>query len=162
MRAVVGLLVLGTLFLLAATWQSRTTKRLQTKREREHGVPARNADAVPDGWSTLVVGRPSGSEPFEQPPGEASSSASSASTTVDDGTLSEQLDEPPYRPDFSYTVRSGDILGRICSQHYDTARPWIVNAVAAYNGLASPDDLREGQELLLPDVDFLQAERDQR
>src|SRR5688572_15181570 len=62
MRALLGLLLLGGLFLSAATWQGRTTERLREQRELEFGVPkdAESRRAGRAGWSELVLGRPSG------------------------------------------------------------------------------------------------------
>jgi len=154
MRAILGLLILGALFLMAATWQSRWTEKLQAQREREFGVPAA-VEEVPDGWSTLVIGRPSGADPFSVPQSEA---YEPIEPRVEDEEPFVPWDALPARPDFSYTVRSGDILGRICANHYDSSKPWLVDAVARYNGINS-DSLRVGMELLLPDYELLLEER---
>jgi nucleoid-associated protein YgaU len=52
-------------------------------------------------------------------------------------------------------VRGGQSLSVICQQHYGSARPGIVKALATYNGLSSPDKIRKGQTLHLPGIDKL-------
>jgi len=58
--------------------------------------------------------------------------------------------------EFVYSVKSGDVLSVICSDYYGSRRgPFanlaqLVDAVAAYNDLASPDALRAGKTIRLP------------
>jgi len=147
MRVLLGLAVLLSLFAMAASWQGRWTDGLRRARDTEHGAPSQAA-ASGAGWTTLVVGLPSGAEPVE--PIEI------------DVPAAEPVPREPEGPvgfvgDFEYVVRSGDILGRICNAHYSTSAREVVAAVAAYNGLASPDQIRVGQVLSLPDQSRLAA-----
>jgi hypothetical protein len=136
MRTLIGLFLLGALFLAAAGWQHRLTDRLRDERSRKYGVPTRE-ELERGEWSQLVLGRPSGAAPLPR---------------------ERAARRPP--PNREHTVARGEILGRICQSYYDTARPRVVEAVAAYNDLASANDIREGQVLLLPDLELLFPERD--
>lgn len=148
MRIIIGLLILGSLFLMAALWQQRITDGYNQERRLRHGMPA-SQDMRGEGWARLVLGRPSGEPslqvpedltPMTPPPGEAQPSAP----------------PPEYPPDYEYVVSAGDVLGRICQAHYDSAHPLVqvVDAVAAYNDLRA-NNIREGQVLLLPDLGIL-------
>jgi len=145
-RALLGVLLLGGLFLLAATWQRGQTARLRAERSQRYGVPAAGG-SLRDGWSTLVLGGASGAPPLARPeaPGPAAEEPP------------PEEDEPPipYQPDYRYEVQPGDVLGTICKLHYGTARLRLVRAVARYNELPSPDAIRAGQVLLLPDPELL-------
>lgn len=57
---------------------------------------------------------------------------------------------PPERGPIRWVVREGDTLGELCRRFYNTARPEILEAVAAFNGLDDADDIREGQPLEFP------------
>jgi len=59
-------------------------------------------------------------------------------------------------------VPRGAVLSRICQDYYGSGRPPIPQRVAEYNGLASPDDLREGQVLRLPEWETLFPEGRER
>lgn len=179
MRVVLGLLVLLTLFWMAASWQSRQTSRLRREREQVHGrivrPPSRFARealagdgfselAPPPGhssalWSTLVVGRPSGAEPRPLP----GSPEPDPVPAPEPAALPEPAGEhrpPPVEARapvaFRYRIRRGDVLGTICADFYGAERgPFenlaqLTRAVARYNALERPDDIRPGQELLLP------------
>jgi hypothetical protein len=166
MRALLGLLVLGGLFLAAATWQGRTTERLRDQRSREYGVPdADNRREVRAGWSELVLGRPSGAQPLARPasmPGPASDPGSASEVDPNAPKPRPEIvrvEEPRYAPDFEYVVRSSDVLGVICQKHYGKGRlREIVPAVAKYNDLSSADGIVAGKVLLLPDVRLLLGE----
>lgn len=147
MRVLLGLAVLLSLFAMAASWQGRWTDGLRRARDTEHGAPGQAAVSGA-GWTTLVVGLPSGADPV-------------APTEIDE-PAEERIPPEPDGPvgfvgDFEYVVRSGDVLGRICNAHYSTSAREVVAAVAAYNGLASPDQIRVGQVLSLPDQSRLAA-----
>ena len=155
MRALIGLLVLGSLFVMAASWQNRTTSQLRDRRAQRYGIPS-DSIASPEGWSRLVLGRPSGAEPLalpELPPDFR---------PVDDDSGARTAQELPspnpmlIPADFSYTVKSNDVLGTICQKHYDV-RPLarVVRAVATYNDLSSQDAIRSGDVILLPDATVL-------
>ncbi|MCP3918298.1 MAG: LysM peptidoglycan-binding domain-containing protein [bacterium] len=144
MRALLGLLVLGGIFVLAATWQDRRTAELRRQRAHRFGIPDAEAQ-VDDGWSTLVLGNPSGAEPL------APLEAAPPEDTPDPDTW----DPPAYQPDYRYVVAKNDVLGVICQRHYDSARKELVDAIAAYNELKNANDIGEGQVLLLPDEELL-------
>jgi len=161
MRALLGLLLLGGLFLSAATWQGRTTERLREQRALEFGVPKDAASRREGraGWSDLVLGRPSGQPPLPPLP------APEAPATLDPapGGAAEAsaptAGEPRYAPDFEYVIRPKDVLGVICQKHYGKGRlSKIVPAVAAYNDLPTQDAIVVGKVLLLPDVKLLLGE----
>jgi len=141
--------VLAGLFLLAAIWQRSHTEALREERAQRYGVPD-SAHPRESGWSTLVLGRPSGADPLppleggvageEPPPGEEPPTPSPT--------------PPPAEAreyDYRYEVQGGDVLGRICARHYGTSKPALVEALARYNDLESPDDIRQGDILLLPE-----------
>ena len=155
MRALIGLLILGSLFVMAASWQNRTTSQLRDRRAQRYGIPS-DSIASPAGWSRLVLGRPSGAEPLalpELPPDFR------PADDVNDGPTDPVPgpDMPALIPaDFAYTVHSNDVLGTICQKHYDV-RPLarVVRAVATYNDLSSQDAIRSGDVILLPDATVL-------
>jgi hypothetical protein len=62
MRGLLGLLILGGLCLLAANWQENLRSQALETRRLEHGIPSHEMPMVngEDGWSTLVLGTPSG------------------------------------------------------------------------------------------------------
>ena len=65
MRALLGLLVLGMLFVMAGSWQSRTTRRQHDARARSYNT---SSDTSLGGdWSRLLVGRASGADPLPVP-----------------------------------------------------------------------------------------------
>ena len=146
MRALLGLIVLGGLFLLAAGWQKGQSDAQRARREQRHGLPDPRQPRDGD-WSLLVLGASSGAEPIEgyDPPAGPGSSAPPGPS----GPLTP--DPPPYAPDYRYEVQPGDHLGGICDRHYGTSRPALVEAVSRYNELPDPDAIGAGDSLLLPD-----------
>ena len=154
MRALIGLLVLGCLFIMAASWQNRTTAELQSRRALRYAAPADAAETDMAGWSRMVFGRPSGVEPLAIPdraqriegswPGASSAGdgpETSAAAPADslgsfpDGGTSQALSgmhpvgfestvAPRYARDFEYVVQENDTLGIICQKHYEE-RPLI-------------------------------------
>lgn len=157
MRALLGLMLLGGLFLIAAGWQRGRTRDLREQREQQHGLPSlpRTASSqLGADWSLLVLGVVSGAEPI---PGSIESNpADPTDQGLNPDPLqpgSEPYTEPPlpFGPDYRYEVQAGDFLGKICDRHYGTSRHALVDAVARYNGLPSPDAVRAGDTLVLPD-----------
>lgn len=153
MRALLGILVLGGLFLAAASWQKNQTRSLRAQRRAEYGLPTDASEVHASAeWSVLVLGRPSGAPPLPgagRPRGEAAPPRQGPAPDDDAGGSAA------YARDTAYEVRSGDYLGGICGRHYGTSKPALVEAVARYNKLASPDSIRAGDRLLLPDRDLL-------
>ena len=66
MRALLGLLILAGIFALAARWQERRSGELRDERSYRYGIPAPD-ESLGEGWSTLVLGRPSGADPLPAP-----------------------------------------------------------------------------------------------
>jgi hypothetical protein len=162
MRALLGLLLLGGLFLAAATWQDRATKRLREQRAREYGVPedAESRKHARAGWSELVLGRPSGADPLARADvGAPEAPGSSPQDPPADSPPGPAKNPGRYAPDFEYVVRPNDVLGVICQKHYGKGRlREIVPAVALYNDLSSPDGIVAGKVILLPDIALLLGE----
>ncbi|MBL4770162.1 MAG: LysM peptidoglycan-binding domain-containing protein, partial [Planctomycetes bacterium] len=63
--------------------------------------------------------------------------------------------EPDIEPDVQYVVQSGDVLGTICVQRYNSAKLKVLKAVAQYNDLKDLNDLSQGQRLALPALEVL-------
>ena len=159
MRALIGLVVLGTLFVMAASWQSRMTSELRGTDPSDTTWPTRPTGE--EGWSRLVLGRPSGADPLLVVESVAPTTTFSPAG-VPRPVTSRRNRHPASAGDRVHRVRPNEVLGKICQEHYDV-RPLaaVVEAVATYNDLASPDDIREG-ELLLPDPAVLFRERARR
>ncbi len=151
MRVFLGLLVLTSLFLMAAFWQQGITRRLEAKRDLEQGWSVVTADGQ-DRWVKLVVGRPSGAEPMATPIHLQSTPTWS---TEESNPIRSEPDPPPVKPDVTYVVQSGDVLGTICQERYGTAKPKVLQAVAEYNELRDADALKLGQVLALPSLEVL-------
>ena len=167
MRVFLGLALLASLFWMAASWQSRQTARLVQQRETLLGrrgvqaAPARAAESDPSeaagspqaGWVTLVLGRASGAEPIRSAP-PLGTDLGPAPELEQDSATSPAPDAGD--PSFRYRVRPGDSLSTICRDYYGNRRgrfanlSALVQAVASHNGIASPDDIRAGAQLVLP------------
>jgi len=150
MRALIPLIVLGSLLILAGQWQGRNPGRTAAEPS-----PSRGAVTPPlgEGWSQLILGRPSGAEPLRRP----ESNRSAPLPPID----TEPLPEPTPTPsDTRYVVQPNDALGLICQAHYDV-RPLssVVAAVAEYNDLSSVHAIHSGDVLLLPDPAILFQDR---
>lgn len=166
MRVFLGLLVLTTLFLMAAFWQQGITRRLEEKREHEQGLSVLAADGE-DRWVKLVLGRPSGADPMPSPiqlqstptwPPEGDPGSEPNRPPVEPANSNDPSGanpEPSIVPDVTYVVKPGDVLGTICQERYGTARPKVLDAVATYNELTDPDALKLGQVLALPSLSVL-------
>ncbi|MFN0008455.1 MAG: hypothetical protein ACKVXR_11160 [Planctomycetota bacterium] len=178
MRLLLGILTLLTLFSAAAIWQRSWTTEARAGRE---GFPssAREPDspAVAEGWSRVVLGRPSGGELYEgrvdsglagsaTEQGEAHAVGQVHATRRD--SRETELPSPapgptpaPTQPakDTVITVQAGQTLSEICLQRYGSARRELVLALARYNRMERPDDMREGQEILLPALESLREPR---
>ena len=154
MRALLGLLLLVGTFLVASGWHGSRTRRARDARELQHGL---TSDAGSE-WSLLVLGAGSGADPI---PGALPLSHSQAPDEPVwfepslEGAPAAAPPTPRYSPDYRYIVQKGDVLGRICRQHYGTAPTSLVEAIARYNGLETPDAVRIGDAILLPDRTLL-------
>ncbi len=147
MRALIGLCVLGGLFLIATTLQTGRSRAMRREREQLHGL----GDPASD-WSLLVLGSISGAEPIpEAEPAPSSEVEAEPPWTATGGTPGDPSTPTRYAPDYRYQLQGGDTLSVICKRHYGTARVALVEAVAHYNDLSSPDAVRAGSSILLPD-----------
>lgn len=172
MRLLLGALILLTLFSAAALWQRSWTKEARSSREPFPSSPQERTPAVPgDGWSRVLLGRPSGGEPHVErtdaasggPPRgtheESHESLRDRRHDLAQGTESSSTDPRAPEEDVVVTVQAGQTLSEICRDRYGSARLELVLAVARYNHLARPDEIREGQRILLPASERLRAER---
>lgn len=160
MRLLVGLLSLAVLFLAAARWQRRWTAAARAESAAARGATVVAEGQPAEGWSRVIVGRPSGGEPFPRPsdapaprparPG-APPPAAPAGSAPNPGSASPQR--------VLLTVQAGQNLASICRERYGTSRSEVVDAVARRNRLASPDLVREGQKLELPPLEELLPKR---
>ncbi len=147
MRLLLGGLLLLALFGGAALWQRSWTSAARSERD----AARTGGTAIGDGWSRVVVGRPSGGEPYVGPV-EKGSAVPPVREQVPPGPTRALSPQPA---DTEITVQSGQSLSKICQEHYGTARLAVIEAVARYNHLADPDTLREGQKLRLPHLESL-------
>lgn len=198
MRTFLGLFALLFIFASAAAWQGRLTEDLKRRQDQQRGAPPRRArtpvheaprsETLSAGWNTLVVGRPSGADPFFDPvalaqaakrawsePSTRAGAAGRAERTPDrkdakrrfrgrrpervtsGAPVSSPAPLPRFEPDFQITVRAGDVLSKICQGHYrkrpdELSLHHVVGAVSRYNGLPSPDAIRAGDVIQLPDI----------
>jgi nucleoid-associated protein YgaU len=157
MRGLILLLLLAGAFGLAAWWQDRHLSELQAQRrqaEAEADGIVRRGDTgtLGPGEAVLIVGRPSGATPRPRPQAPSQESP---------GVRPAAPDQPPVAEielgDFSLEVQSGQTLSGIAYLRYGRSGPGIVRALAAYNGLADPDELRAGQVLRLPALEALET-----
>ena len=151
MRALLGILLLGGLFLTVAGWQLGHSRSVRARRSDRYGPGPLQRD---DGWSLLVLGNASEAPPIEHPTGRGSRGSAHGRRPRHPRPSDPAAPAPPaqsYAPDYRYVVQAGDVLGRICRRYYGSASPALVEALARYNGLASADAIREGDALLLPD-----------
>jgi nucleoid-associated protein YgaU len=146
MRALLLLLVLAGAFALAAVWQRNHVAELRAARDAAEAASAPAPDPLaPElaaGEAVLIVGRPSGAEPRPTEPAPQKPRPSASEPTLSD---------------FSQEVQSGQTLSGIAHVHYGQSGPALVRALAHYNGLSDPDQLRAGQTLRLPPIEKLQT-----
>ena len=107
----------------------------------ENGVSS--TDELPDDSG----GPPTPREPSANEPGDNGINAPPTETS-DDEPIGEPVGDS--LPDLELLVPPGATLSEIAAEHYGTAAPALVAALAAYNGLTSPDALRSGTRLKLP------------
>jgi nucleoid-associated protein YgaU len=148
MRALLLLLVLAGAFALAAVWQRKHVAELRAARDAAEAAQAPSPDPLaPElaaGEAVLIVGRPSGAEPRPRP-------------TEPVPQKPRPSESEPTLSDFSQEVQSGQTLSGIAHVHYGQSGPALVRALAHYNGLSDPDQLRAGQTLRLPPIEKLQT-----
>ncbi len=161
MRAVLGLLLLLALFGAASYWQGTWTAALREERDSLQRAPG-NLEEREDDWGTIVIGRPSGADPVELPepvsPAPGTAGRPQFKRTQPGAQQSPAAPEstPAQVPaDFEYLVPEGRVLSKICEEFYGSGRDPIPARVATHNGLASPDELRAGTTLKLPEWEVL-------
>jgi hypothetical protein len=143
-RALLGWLLLFGLAALAglgtARWRAEARTRgeslTQEQDDEKPGVPAR------------VL--------FGQHSGAAALRAEEVVPPIAPPVLHEESASPPAPAPLKLTVHPGSTLSKLCQEYYvEDGRPplsKVVDAVALWNGLASPNDLRAGQVLELPSL----------
>ncbi len=168
MRFVLGALVLLTVFALATRWQDRWTDEVRADRDRAFERQELPSDDRAPVLGRVIVGLESGAPPYAR---DASSSGGTAppATRADAPAAGAEkaLAAPAGAPSsaqssalrvFELKVERGQQLGELCRKHYGSARRELVESLARYNGMASPDALREGQLLRLPPIETLIGE----
>jgi hypothetical protein len=164
-RLLLGGLVLVVLFLAATLWQRSWTSAARSERTAARGGPSAVENDVPAGWSRVVIGRPSGAEPFRGSGPAIPSGSSNAPNepalhpTATPAPPPTAQPPPPQAQANEVIVLPGQSLSTICRGHYGTARTEVVEAVARHNRLASADSVREGQTLDLPPLEQLLPKR---
>ena len=157
MRTLLGWLFLFGLAALAglgtARWRAEARARgeavTQVSGEERPGIPAR-----------VLIGAPSGAAPIQH---EGPIPLGARQRAYEEELREVELAPAPPTTaapaPVMLTVRPGSTLSGLCQEFYsDTERPpltQVVEAVARWNGLASPNDLRAGQVLELPPLSSL-------
>ena len=155
------MLLLLCLCALAGLVQIRWRKGVKAERQELRATPT-TLEEREQGWARITIGEPSGAEPVQielwyPEPEEGPDAEPGAGPPSPPGT--PEGPPPGYRPaDFVYTVPRGRVLSKICEDFYGTSRPPISQRVAEYNGMSSPDELKENQVLHLPAWEVLFAE----
>jgi hypothetical protein len=162
-RLLVGLLSLAVLFLAAARWQRRWTAAARAESAAARGATVVAEGQPAEGWSRVIVGRPSGGEPFPRPsdaPAPRPARPAAPPPAVPAGPAGSTPNPAAAAPQrVLLTVQAGQNLASICRERYGTSRSEVVDAVARRNRLASPDLVREGQKLELPPLEELLPKR---
>ena len=144
MRIVLGVLVLIGLFLGAAWLRHSYTTEARSASERAWGSGELKLAPIEEGWGRAIVGVQSGVAPAAAEEVRPTPPAAAPKT--------EPKTEPEAKPaQATHVVQPGENLGRICAQVYGTSDKRLVEAVAKANGLTSPNAIRVGQTLVLPD-----------
>lgn len=154
MRAALWIAVLIAAFVLAWRIQERWSADRREERDAAYARPS--DEALPEGFSRAVVGRPSGAPAVDVPPAArpSNSSESNRDTARPESKRQGSSGNDPKSGDVTrrYVVADGDSLSKICAAVYGTARKEVVDAVARANGLADSGSIRVGQELVLPPI----------
>jgi len=114
---------------------------------RREAAPPQAAAELPPGWGSVVLGAPSEAiPPAPLPPApEPAPTPQPAPAPQPAPQRGEEL-----------VVEPGQSLSMLCKAHYGTASVALVEALARFNGIPSPDALRSGQTLRLPPLATLQ------
>jgi nucleoid-associated protein YgaU len=166
-------------FALATRWQDRWTEELRSERDRKLARQELPSDDRAPVLGQVVVGLQSGAPAFDAAdrarpaPDESGGSTKQSETSA--LTNPAEVQSRPTHPIesappgqsaqesvgrvFQLTVQRGQQLGDLCRKHYGSGRRELIDAVARYNHMANPDQLREGQQLFLPPLESLIGER---
>lgn len=96
---------------------------------------------------TAESGKTTTEEPDAEQPSEAGEEQNVTAATAAT-TESEEAAEPVAAQPVNYTIRRGDTLIGICERTYGSTAK--VSEICALNGIQDPDDIKIGQEILLP------------
>jgi hypothetical protein len=143
MRIVLGVLVLIGLFLGAAWLRHSFTTEARSASERAWGSGELKLAPIEEGWGRAIVGVQSGVAP--------AAAEEVRPTPPAAAPLAPKTEPKPKPAQATHVVQPGENLGRICAQVYGTSDKRLVEAVAKANGLTSPNAIRVGQTLVLPD-----------
>jgi hypothetical protein len=159
-RSVLWILVLLTLCAALWAWNVRITDRAREERERIKQGRASSTDLpeLPEGWGRAVVGEASGAPLVDPPPGPVTP------PTADPRKSPEPAPDPKRPPSpppvrTEHVVAAGESLSKICQNHYGTAHPDVVAALARANGIAKIDQVRAGTKIVLPPLAELKQEQ---
>lgn len=171
MRTLVLILAIAVAFGAAAAWQSRKVAALKAERVRAAAIADGLLTQTPSGeveagWAVVTIGRTAARDATDELD-DSTESARQADSQPQQGAA--EGDEAPlpsapepaqpqddgWSSDWELTVEAGQSLSKIAAAHYGTAPSELIAALARYNGLSSPDELREGQRLRLPPLDVL-------
>jgi nucleoid-associated protein YgaU len=139
---------LAAAILLACFALGLSLLRREGTPEAPSAAPA-PASPLPPGWGSVVLGAPSGALPPAAEPQAPAPAPAPVPAPVPEAP-------PPEARSFELVVSPGQSLSTICKEHYGTASTALVEALARFNGLKSPDALRAGQKLELPPLATLQ------
>jgi nucleoid-associated protein YgaU len=144
------------LFGLVAAMAWITAEKRMRARERSAQVTAERAPDAPGVPARVLIGVPSGAEPL----GASRTAVGRAERRFVAATPTpEQRPSLPAPKIFKLQVRPGGALSTMCQEFYkQEERPplaAIVEAVARWNQLSSPDSLQVGQSLELPPLELL-------
>ena len=133
-----------------------TAEKRARARARSTQITAERAPDAPGVPARVLIGSPSGAEPL----GASRTRVGIAEyRNVAATPTPEQRPSQPAPNIFMVDVRPGAALSTICQEFYEQeGRPplaEIVEAVARWNQLASPDSLQVGQSLGLPPLELL-------
>ncbi|WP_373531031.1 LysM peptidoglycan-binding domain-containing protein [Vampirovibrio sp.] len=109
----------------------------------------------------LLVMRPqvqTGDNGLMAPANEESLQGGADSATTSDETAGDKADGKPKSLTASksttYTVVSGDTLGKIAEKVYGTSAPTYLDKIQRANNMSSPDKLQLDQKLIIPPKDY--------
>jgi LysM repeat protein len=144
-RTLLGWLLLFGLAALAGLGTARWRADARTRGESLTKVQDDEKPGVP---ARVLIGQYSGAAPLR---------VEEVVSPIAPVVLHEESAPPPAP--LMVTVHPGSTLSKLCQEYYvEVGRPplsKVVDAVALWNGLANPNDLRAGQVLELPPLSSL-------